>query len=221
VKLNRDMIRAIVWLAITTFIAIAAFAENAHAPRSDKLTFFDWTIPASAFGEAILFGVPALLLARGDWELLGFRRPRRLGLAVGLAVVAILGTNVLGGIMSHFGNLEKEQGLTPDHWIHGHTAPFIASLLAVGVAVPIIEETFFRGVGLGLFLRIYSPAGAIVLCGCMFGLVHGLVLGFLPLAFLGGMLALMRYKTGSTIPGIVLHGAYNTLAVLSTLFHWF
>jgi len=54
----------------------------------------------------------------------------------------------------------------------------------------------------------------------MFGLVHGLVLGFLPLAVLGAGLALMRWTSDSTIPGIVLHGAYNSVAVLSSL-HWF
>jgi len=219
-KARRDIVvRTVIWLAIATALAIAAFA--ASKPPDDKLTFFDWKVPESALGEAFILLVPALLLATGEWDLLGLKRPRRLRAALGIGVLAIAGTTLLEGVMNLFGDPGKEQGITPDHWIHGHNLAFGVSLFSIAVVVPFIEETFFRGVGLGLLLRIYAPAGSIMLCGCLFGLVHGLVLGFLPLAFLGSMLALMRVTTGSTIPGIVLHGAYNTLAVLSTIWlHW-
>lgn len=211
---TRDRIRTLIWLAIATLLAIAAYAEHA---KPGKRVFFDSELPKSALFEAIALGVPALLLAMGDWELLGFRRPHHLRRALGVAVLAIAGTSLIEWVISQFANLDKEQGIAPTHWIHGHTPAFVLSFIAVCVVVPIVEETFFRGAGLGLFMRQYPPIEAIVLCGCMFGLAHGLVLGFLPLAFLGSMLALMRYTTGSVIPGIVLHAAYNTLAVVATL----
>jgi membrane protease YdiL (CAAX protease family) len=145
--------------------------------------------------------------------------PKRVGRTALLAVGAVVGTLVLSSLMSLFGNLTKEQGVAPTHWIHGHTLQFVASVLAVSILVPIAEETYFRGAGVGLLSRVYSVQGAIVLSGCLFALIHGLLLGFLPLAFLGTMLALMRVTSGSLLPGILLHGAYNALAVWSA-FHF-
>ena len=90
--------------------------------------------------------------------------------------------------------------------------------LAVAVLVPITEETFFRGAGLGLLLRESTgPPEAIVVCGCLFALVHGLVLGFLPLAFLGADARADALDEREPLPGILLHGTYNALAVVSSL----
>jgi membrane protease YdiL (CAAX protease family) len=220
VKLSRDRIRLAIWFGIATVLAVAAFYEGAQTEKPDKLTFFDSTVPVGAVAEGIIFLVPALLLANGDWELLGLHRPRRLWRTALVGIGAVVGTELLGHLMDQFGDVSKEQGILPDRWIPGHTPAFVASFLAIAVFVPFIEEMFFRGTGLGLLLREYGSVEAIIVCGCMFGLVHGLVLGFLPLAFFGAALALMRRTSGSTIPGIVVHGAYNSLAVLSAL-HWF
>jgi len=219
-KLTRDRIRLAIWLGIATLLAIAAFYEGSQPDKPDRLTFFDSTVPVGAVSEAIILLVPALLLARGDWGLLALRRPARLGRTMLIGIGGVVGTELLARLMQHFGDVTKEQGILPDHWIPGHTPAFVASFIAVAVFIPFIEEMFFRGTGLGLLLREYGPAEAILVCGCMFALVHGLVLGFLQLAFLGASLALMRWTSGSTIPGIVLHGTYNSLAVLSSL-HWF
>jgi membrane protease YdiL (CAAX protease family) len=218
--LTRDRIRLIIWLGITTVLAIAAFYEGAQPSKPDKLTFFDAKVSEGVLSEAIILLVPALLLARGDWGLLALRRPKRIWRTILIGVGAVVGTSLLSYLMDQFGNVEKEQGILPTHWIPGHTPAFVASFVAIAVFVPIIEELFFRGTGLGLLLRQYGPVESVLVCGCMFALVHGLVLGFLPLAFLGAGLALMRLTSGSTIPGIVLHGTYNALAVLAAL-HWF
>jgi membrane protease YdiL (CAAX protease family) len=219
VKLNRDAVRALIWLSLTTLIAIAAFWDSAHPRKPDKLVFFDWSVPKGVAAEAVFLLAPAFLLATGDWKLLALRKPERVRRAAALGVAAVLGAIALDASMSLFGNPGKEQGLAPDHWIGGHGWAFAASFVATVVAVPIVEEIYFRGIGLGLLLRLYGPLGAIVLCGCLFGLVHGILLGLVPLAFFGGMLALIRVTTGSVFPGILVHGAYNTLAVLVSL-HW-
>jgi membrane protease YdiL (CAAX protease family) len=140
-----------------------------------------------------------------------------LGRTTLFALAAVVGTEILGQLMGLFGDPAKEQGLVPTHWIHGHTAAFVASVVGIAILVPLAEEGFFRGAGVGLLSGLYSVPGAVLLSGCLFSLIHGLVLGFLPLAFLGTMLALMRVTSGSILPGIVLHGAYNTLAVLASI----
>jgi membrane protease YdiL (CAAX protease family) len=211
---NRSNIRAVIWLAITGVLTISSFSDNA---KPDKTSFFDWTVPEGALAELILLGGAAVVLARADRDLLGLRKPTRLGRTTVLAVGAVLGTGLLEALVSLFGNPAKEQGLVPTQWIHGHTTEFVASLAAIAILVPLAEEGFFRGAGVGLLSRLYSVPGAVLLSGCLFALIHGLVLGFLPLAFLGTMLALMRVTSGSILPGIVLHGAYNTLAVLASI----
>jgi membrane protease YdiL (CAAX protease family) len=219
-KMSRDTRRAVIWLAFTGLLIVNSFAARLQHTQPDKNTFFDWNTLAAAVFELVLLLVPALLLTRGDHrELLGLRKPQRLGRTALLGVAAIAGTALAENFMSQFGNLNTEQGVAPTVWIHGHTLEFAASLFAVAVIVPIAEETFFRGAGVGLLSRIYSVPGAVILSGCLFSLMHGLVLGFLPLAIFGAMLALMRVTSGSLFPGMVLHGAYNTLAVLVTL-HW-
>lgn len=217
-RLSRDTVRAVIWLALTGLLVVNSFAASLTDKHVDKTTFFDWTVPENVLAELVLLAGASLFLTRGDArELLALHRPERLGRTALLALCAAGGTFLLTGLMSLFGDLDKEQGIAPTHWIHGHTPEFVASVLAVTVLVPIAEESYFRGAGVGLLSRLYSPWGAIVLSGCLFALIHGLVLGFLPLAFLGTMLALMRVTSGSLLPGILLHGAYNALAVWASL----
>jgi membrane protease YdiL (CAAX protease family) len=217
--MTRDTRRAVIWLSITGVLILNSFVATAtRDSKADSTTFFDWTALAGGAAELVLLGIPALLLTRGEYgDLLGLRRPTRLGRTALLGLGAVLGVELLSALMSQFGDLNKEQGVAPTHWIAGHTLEFAFSLFAVAILVPLAEESFFRGAGVGLLARLYSVPGAVILSGCLFALIHGLVLGFLPLAFLGIMLALMRVTSGSILPGIVLHGAYNTLAVLYSL----
>ena len=215
----RDTVRAVIWLSLTGLLIVSAFVTSLADKPVDKTTFFDWTVPGDVLVELLLLGGVALALTRGEHrELLALRRPVRIGRTALLGLGALVGTGMLTAVMSHFGDLTKEQGITPNHWIHGHTTEFVASVLAVTVLVPIAEESFFRGAGVGLLSRIYSVPGAVVLSGCLFALIHGLLLGFVPLAFLGTMLALMRVTSGSLLPGILLHGSYNALAVLNAFY---
>jgi membrane protease YdiL (CAAX protease family) len=213
----RTNVRAVIWLSITGVLILSSFAQRLDDVKPDKMTFFDWNVPGGALAEFVLLGIPALVLARADRDLLGLRKPTRLGRTTLLAVATVVGTGLLDALVSLFGDPSKEQALLPTHWIHGHTTEFVASVAAIAILVPLAEEGFFRGAGVGLLSRLYSVPGAVVLSGCLFALIHGLVLGFLPLAFLGTMLALMRVTSGSILPGILLHGAYNTLAVLASI----
>jgi membrane protease YdiL (CAAX protease family) len=90
------------------------------------------------------------------------------------------------------------------------------------VVVPVIEETFFRGLVLRALLRACKGAGpvlgvalAAVADGVIFGLAHFELLELLGLAAFGAVLALMAYKFGRLGPGIFAHGMFNLLAILS------
>lgn len=97
-------------------------------------------------------------------------------------------------------------------------------LVALAIVPGICEEFFFRGVLFSSLRSVMSPWRTIVATAVLFGLFHiiaGLVLSperFLPSAFLGLVLGWVRWRTGSVVPGMVLHAVHN--GFLLCLVHW-
>ncbi len=90
----------------------------------------------------------------------------------------------------------------------------VAFIVAVIVA-PIIEEYIFRGWGLICLPTDTYPTLAILLNGLLFAIMHFQPQSILPLIFLGSMLALVRLRSNSLLPGIVFHVINNSLAFLA------
>ena len=152
-------------------------------------------------------------------ELFALRRPeswkRALGLAVLCLVVIYVFSLAYTGVLSLLGDFDatEEQGLVPDEWDSSRAAPFIAFFLAVTLLAPFVEELTYRGLGFSL-LSPYGVVLAIVATGVLFGLAHGLLIGLPVLTFFGIVVAWLRAKTGSVYPGIMLHAAFNGIALL-------
>lgn len=91
-------------------------------------------------------------------------------------------------------------------------------IIAVVIMAPIVEELLFRGAIEGHLLRKWKhPAGAIVFSSLVFGVVHGNWVQA-PFAFVIGLaLGWMYYRTGSLLPGILMHFVNNSTAVLGFL----
>ena len=77
---------------------------------------------------------------------------------------------------------------------------------------PFVEEVTFRGLGYSLLVR-YGRWAAIVLVGIAFALAHGLVQAFPFLVALGSGLAYLRSRVDSVYPVMVVHGAFNAVAL--------
>ncbi len=93
----------------------------------------------------------------------------------------------------------------------------VATLLAAVIIAPFCEEVFFRGfLFQGLRLRINVWA-AVVLSTVLFALAHGDLGSLTLLLVIGLLLAILRWKTRSLWPGIVLHMLNNGLAALVIL----
>ncbi len=129
-------------------------------------------------------------------------------------VAALISSELLKTV---FKNVE-----TPEHPIiemvtKGGAPLLIVFVLAV-VAAPIVEEVFFRGM---LYTALRTKMGvwaAALLSGTIFAALHPTFPGqFLPLLALAMVLALVREKTGSLLPGIVCHAINNTIALLLVL----
>lgn len=94
----------------------------------------------------------------------------------------------------------------------------IATLLAICVLAPVLEEMLFRGIVLRGFLERYSRGAAIFGSAVLFGAVHLNIYQFMVGLVIGLILGWVYERTRSLIPCIALHGAYNTSAVVLTHF---
>ena len=112
----------------------------------------------------------------------------------------------------------EEQGLVPEGWDSSRAPQFAANFLVIAFFVPLVEELLFRGVGYSLML-LFCDVEEVVGVGVGFALIHGIVEG-LPIFFVfGAGLAYLRQRTGSVLPCVAVHGAFNafslTIAVLA------
>lgn len=92
-------------------------------------------------------------------------------------------------------------------------AVILFSLFTASIFAPFMEELTFRGLLFpGLARLLKSPIWAMVLQGFMFGIIHPQGLLIAPVLMLIGMTgSFVAYKTGSLIPGMVMHCVHNTL----------
>ena len=91
---------------------------------------------------------------------------------------------------------------------------------AIGILAPIAEEMVFRGAVLRKLLDMFSPRQhwiPIIISALIFGAFHGNMAQLPHAMFIGLILGWMYYRTGSIVPGVVLHWVNNTVAYL--LFH--
>jgi membrane protease YdiL (CAAX protease family) len=89
-------------------------------------------------------------------------------------------------------------------------------ILLIVIAAPISEEICFRGMLFGgLRTRLPSLAAALI-SAVLFGGLHALtgVSAIPPLIAFGFILGLLYEKTGSIVPGIVLHMLNNSVALI-------
>lgn len=86
--------------------------------------------------------------------------------------------------------------------------------LLVGIAVPVGEEIFFRGLAFGALRRRMGRHLAVVLSALFFAAAHLQMVELLPIAILGIVLAYTYELTGSLVPGMVAHGLNNLAALV-------
>jgi len=129
-------------------------------------------------------------------------------------------TAIYGTVLS----LHQSDKLPSDLGVTHSTAALVAAAIFVCAIAPMAEEFFFRGFFFGalrnlpirLGERDLAPWVAAVVTGILFGLAH---LGsapaeyLVPLGFLGFVLCLIRWRTGSLYPCMALHAANNALAL--------
>jgi uncharacterized protein len=208
--------RLLGWLVLVSALATLAYAANFSDPGNprDDVLYLWSTAVGGAVTYAVIFGI-LLLLVRGlDPRVLGLQRPHSWGRALLLVVGGFVVIAIVGNILDQFLNAGEEQGLLPDGWDSSRAAPFFANAVVVAGIAPIVEEFSFRGLGYAASASAWGVNAAIVVTSLAFGLAHGLVEALPVLAIFGLVLAVVRQRTASLYPAILLHAVFNGLALL-------
>lgn len=90
----------------------------------------------------------------------------------------------------------------------------LASIVTVCIIAPLLEEMLFRGIILRSFLHRYSRRQAILASAVLFGLAHLNIHQFAVGVIVGCISGWLYERTRSLWPCILLHGAYNSLAMV-------
>jgi hypothetical protein len=180
------------------------------------------------------FVVAAIYLARLQSrprpEDFGFR-PVSPRFAVGAVLVAAIGYYVVTAVWASLFRLHGTDKLPSELGVGKSTAALVAAALFVCVIAPMAEEFFFRGFFFGALRRWRIVVGgreigtwvAAVITGILFGLAHTGSASpqyLVPLGFLGFVLCLLRWRTGSLYPSMALHSLNNSLALGVNQLHW-
>jgi membrane protease YdiL (CAAX protease family) len=216
-------------LVATIFVDVAG---QAGGHGSSKSTVAEALVGDVLFDLAFVAAAIYLVSLRGrprPWDF-GFRR-----VAVGRGVLGLVAAGV-----GYYLITDLYASLLSLHGTDRLPAPLGTTTSTIGLAglavfvcviAPVAEEFFFRGFLFGVLRRMRIRLGgrdagtwvAAVITGVLFGLAHtgsALSQDLIPLGFLGFVLCLLRWKTGSLYPCIALHSLNNALALGITQFHW-
>ncbi len=209
------------WLVFVSVLALLAYgARLVDTDTPDDLAYRWSSSIAALIQYGLMVGI-LLLIARRlpRREAFALIRPRSWPRALGLAALGLtaiyLGAFVYERVLSLFGDWSAtdEQGLVPDGWDSSRAAPFVAFFVVVTFVGPAVEELTYRGLGITL-LAPWGAITAILLTGVLFGAAHGLLVALPVLTFFGMVVAWIRVRTASVLPGMALHAAFNGIALV-------
>ncbi len=137
----------------------------------------------------------------GIWDILG-------------AILMIIGAMIIGTILTSvtsavFKNSAVEMNRSTLGLFDGN---FLQVFLLVAVAPAVCEEIMFRGF---VFSALESKTGyrkAIIIAGLIFGIYHMNPVQAVTTTFIGIIICIAAYKSGSILPGMIMHFVNNALS---------
>ena len=204
-----------VWLTIEHHGGLAALAE-AEQPE----------IPF----DAALWGLTAAAAFQLLWLLnmtMGFSQPARLLGFKLTAVDVVLGPMlyaivllgwwvILKWLLPLFLDIGDEgaEAQLPAGFDQAPEGQVLWLVLLIGIAVPVIEELYFRGVILHAFEHRYGLGVALVASSVLFGVVHIDLVVIIFTTWAGLVYAVTTAFTGRLGASIIAHALNNTIAIL-------
>ena len=200
-------------LLITIIDALPVFGTGTVLVPWGALCLLTGNVP-KGLGLLALYGV--ISRVRSVLE------PKIMAAQVDLSPLAALAAMYVGfcafGAVGLYVLVSLVLALLPESWMEEYgkamrlsTETGLIPALAVVAGAPLAEELVFRGVIQSRLERAMPVWIAIVLQAVLFGFIHGtpVQIGY---AFLMGLLfGYIRYRTGSILPTIAAHAAFNAM----------
>ena len=132
--------------------------------------------------------------------------------AVGVSFGVSLGGNLLSSLaLGLLAGLGFQAQVAMPVFQGGPAAVFLTMLLAA-VFPALLEELLFRGAILQ-YLRPYGSGFAVLVSGVLFALCHSSAAQFFPALVMGLCLGCFAVRSGSLLPGMIFHFAYNSAVI--------
>jgi membrane protease YdiL (CAAX protease family) len=203
------------WVGLVGALAALGYAGRAEGGTPDEDVLYRYE---TAIGGVIVYAlllVLVLWIARGlpQREVFALRRPPSWGRALGLALAGYVTIFLGAGLLLWALDATEEQGLTPEAWDSSRAGAYAANFVAVAVVGPVVEELVYRGAGMTFFAG-FGSATAVGVTAVAFGLGHGLLLALPALVFFGLVTGVLRLRTRSLYPCVLVHCAFNGASLI-------
>lgn len=217
--------------AAATALVLAAYLYLSGLPSRGPDALM-WKLLANAAVTAVVFVLlPLAFTTWGGWpatSTFALRRPTWFAVAAAIVlgfsawpaafeITASVSQDRLPELEQTY-KLVKEQLLA---------TPLALRIALLAVIPAVCEEFFFRGLLLGSLRRSLGNSASIAASALLFGVFHVLSPGALlavrmaPSTYMGLILGVVRLRTGSLIPGIILHATHNAILLsLDDLSPW-
>lgn len=210
-----------VWLILLEFVVVVIGVKHGLQPLYER-----WLNNPLYAGTLIGFTISVILTAgvffialrprKLGWEQVGIVRqpagtwPKIAGWTGALIVLSIL-TVVVTSMLGNPVDNAKTESLRENV----NVFTLLIGLLSAAFISPLYEEIFYRGFMYRWLRSRTGVAAATVISSLIFTAAHFPTLNAMPVNFISGMIFARAYeRTGSVIPGIIVHGLFNALAVL-------
>lgn len=205
--IKRLLLYAVLWLGPVLLAAICMVASGMY----DKDSFWD----SGYVPWLLLFGnilVVVVFLAKG-FVVRDLGRVERQDLLpmIGMALLVFLGWVFPETFLQNLIDVPME--LSDEDF--ERLAGGIAGTLDTALVGPIVEEIIFRGLILGMLLKFFrTPWLAILVSAIVFGAIHMTTSQLIFGGLYGLLLGWLFWRTGSIWPGVIIHVANNSTAML-------
>jgi membrane protease YdiL (CAAX protease family) len=192
-------------------VTLPLMPQHDHELRTAVTRFLSgFSLYAGVVGAVVLLVVGR---RRTPVSALGWRpaSTRWLLLAIPLALagyVLVVIAGVIGNLLFPHAHNGQPQAVRN---AFGHYQ--LLAVVAVSVIAPIAEETFFRGFLYGWLRRRVPLWAAVALSALVFSAAHAELALLIPIFVLGCLLALVYERSGSLLPGMIIHAVFNLIGI--------
>jgi uncharacterized protein len=228
------MLAAIISVVVTYLALIGSgfsLEQYQQVTNYNSMQWVNATIRIQIASTITMFGLPAIAFAYMAFpkakKYLGLIKFPKfihivlaiLALIVSFGIVAYLAQiNHALPMPTYFVNMEsKAASMTKALLDFNSIQQLILTILYIGLLPALVEELFFRGCLQNILLQHFPKSKAwkaILITAVIFGLLHGQMQTLLPRVFLGILLGLLYYYSGSLWLSIIAHFFNNGIQVV-------